>query len=224
MTHPAKVLRAARQASRSRSSSSSTKRALLDSATTLFADRGYAGTSLDEIVAASRVTKGAFYHHFPSKLALFEAVFTRLQAAAITRVRAAFESGSDPWDQARAGMRAYLDVSRESEFRRICMQEAPVALGQEAFTEAERAASLGFIHDVVAGLVDDLGPFPVDREALAAIFYGAIRASAEFVADASDPALASARVEESIDLILTALRQLGHSVGSGHAPDGRNPA
>ncbi|WP_229055098.1 TetR/AcrR family transcriptional regulator [Aeromicrobium sp. Leaf350] len=215
MTHPAKVLRAARKASgkaSGRGYSSGTKKALVQSATRLFADHGYAGTSLDEVVAASRVTKGAFYHHFPSKLALFDAVFTELQESAIRRIRSAFETESDPWEQAQAGLRAYLDVSRETEFRRICMQEAPVALGHEAFTEAERAASLGFIQDVVDRLVDTIGAVEVDREALAAVFYGAIRSSAEFVADSSDPDQASARVEEAIIVILAGLRTLGQLV------------
>ncbi|MEG9226691.1 TetR/AcrR family transcriptional regulator [Aeromicrobium sp. Sec7.5] len=215
MTHPAKVLRAARKAtgtSSGRGYSSGTKRALVQSATRLFADHGYAGTSLDEVVAASRVTKGAFYHHFPSKLALFDAVFTELQESAIRSIRAAFDAENDPWEQARAGLRAYLDVSRETEYRRICMQEAPVALGQEAFAESERAASLGFVHDAVNRLVDDIGEVAVDREALAAVFYGAIRSSAEFVAESSDPDLASARVAESIDVILTGLRTLGQLV------------
>ncbi|MFT4298542.1 MAG: TetR/AcrR family transcriptional regulator [Aeromicrobium sp.] len=211
MTHPAsKVLRAARSKSSSgRRYSSETKAALIASAARLFADHGYAGTSLDEVVAASRVTKGAFYHHFPSKLALFEAVFTGLQESAITRIGEAFASESDPWDQARIGLRAFLDVSREAQFRRICMQEAPAVLGQEAFAEAERAASLGFIHDVVNRIVDGIGATDIDREALSAVFYGAIRSSAEFVADASDPDLASERVEESINLILMGLRSLG---------------
>ena len=81
------VLRTARKTTRRQDYSSSTKRALLDSATTLFTDHGYAGTSLDEVVAAARVTKGALYHHFPSKLALFESVFFRVQEATTTTSR-----------------------------------------------------------------------------------------------------------------------------------------
>lgn len=42
----------------------------MDVASRLFAERGYAGTSLNEIIRATRFTKGAFYFHFPSKEAL----------------------------------------------------------------------------------------------------------------------------------------------------------
>ena len=54
--------------------SEATRAALLDEATRLFAQRGYAGTSLEDVAAASQVTRGAVYHHFDGKQALFEAV------------------------------------------------------------------------------------------------------------------------------------------------------
>ncbi len=61
--------------SRRQQYSASTKRALVDVAEELFTESGYAATSLDAIVAGARVTKGALYHHFSGKQALFEAVF-----------------------------------------------------------------------------------------------------------------------------------------------------
>src|SRR6266702_432282 len=53
--------------------SEATRAALLDEATRLFAERGYAGTSLEDVASASQVTRGAVYHHFEAKHALFEA-------------------------------------------------------------------------------------------------------------------------------------------------------
>src|SRR5689334_5470100 len=44
---------------------------LLDAASTLFAERGYHAASVDQIVAAAGVTKGALYGHFASKQELF---------------------------------------------------------------------------------------------------------------------------------------------------------
>lgn len=43
---------------------------LLDAAHAVVRRKGYAATSVDEICAAAGVTKGAFFHHFPSKEAL----------------------------------------------------------------------------------------------------------------------------------------------------------
>src|SRR5215471_5564610 len=60
--------------------SEATRAALLEEATTLFAERGYSGTSLEDVASASQVTRGAVYHHFASKQALFEAVLELQEA------------------------------------------------------------------------------------------------------------------------------------------------
>jgi AcrR family transcriptional regulator len=51
---------------------------LLAAATRLFADRGYDGTSVQEIVAAAGVTKGALYHYFGSKEDLLQEIYARV--------------------------------------------------------------------------------------------------------------------------------------------------
>ena len=56
---------------------SATRQRILDAAHDLVLDQGYAGTSLDRILAASGVTKGAFFHHFTSKDAMAEALFAQ---------------------------------------------------------------------------------------------------------------------------------------------------
>ena len=76
---PKPHLKHAKGTSRRAQYSASTKRALVDVAEDLFTEHGYAGTSLDAIVAGARVTKGALYHHFAGKQALFEAVFERVE-------------------------------------------------------------------------------------------------------------------------------------------------
>src|SRR3954454_9666603 len=68
--------------SRRQQYSATTKRALVNVAEELFTENGYAATSLDAIVAGADVTKGALYHHFSGKQALFEAVFNRVETDA----------------------------------------------------------------------------------------------------------------------------------------------
>lgn len=213
MSHPARVtknvLRTARKTtktSRRQDYSSSTKRALLDSATKLFTDHGYAGTSLDEVVAAARVTKGALYHHFPSKLALFENVFLRVQEATTTEIGKAINASKDPWERAETGLQKFLEVCRQPEFRRICMQEGPVALGHERWQEAEKASSYGIVQNIVEELLADLGVAERLGDAFTAVFYGAIRSASEYVSDAEDPDAASDDVQATIVALLAGLR------------------
>src|SRR5215472_13897200 len=87
--------------------SEATRAALLEEATTLFAQRGYTGTSLEDVASASQVTRGAVYHHFVSKQALFEAVLA-LQEARVTAEVLAAAATPDPWDAALLALDAYL--------------------------------------------------------------------------------------------------------------------
>src|SRR5690242_12241826 len=80
--------------------SASTKRALVDEATRLFTSQGYAATSLDAITSGARVTKGALYHHFSGKQAVFEAVFEKIENDASTHIRTALRGSRDPWEKA----------------------------------------------------------------------------------------------------------------------------
>jgi len=205
MTSPARVLRAARKGGKR---SSSTKRTLIDHAATLFGDYGYAGTSLDEVVAAARVTKGALYHHFSNKLDLFENVFADCQRDATERIQKAVSQSQDAWERARLGLREYLLICREPHYRRIVLQEGPVALGHERWHEAERAASLGIVEQIVTELLDDLDGSGEHADAFSAVFYGAIRTAGDFVADAEDPQHAAEQVEGVIGVILTGMRSL----------------
>jgi TetR/AcrR family transcriptional regulator, cholesterol catabolism regulator len=55
-----------------------TREAIIAAAVTLFAERGFAATSVQDIVAQAGVTKGAFYHHFDSKNSVFLEIYSIL--------------------------------------------------------------------------------------------------------------------------------------------------
>ncbi|MEV1241878.1 TetR/AcrR family transcriptional regulator [Nonomuraea sp. NPDC050022] len=54
------------------------RRRLLSEATRLFAERGFEGASVQEIVVAAGVTKGAMYHYFDSKDDLLHEIYARV--------------------------------------------------------------------------------------------------------------------------------------------------
>ena len=201
-----KALRAAASRPRRHEYSSSTRRALVDSATRLFTERGYAGTSLDEIVASARVTKGALYHHYAGKLGLFENVVDRAQRAATKKIDRALRRERDPWVRAEIGLRTFLEICQEPTYRRIVMQEAPVALGPERWREVERANTFGLVDKIVQDLMTDMDFDPDLVETFATIFYGAMRTAGVYVADADDAEQASTNVELVIGSILAGLR------------------
>jgi len=63
------------------------RRAILDAATPVFREHGFAAASLNQIIEASGLTKGGFYFHFPSKQALALAVLADHQQRAVDLVR-----------------------------------------------------------------------------------------------------------------------------------------
>jgi AcrR family transcriptional regulator len=106
-----------------------TREALLDTARTLFVEHGYNQAGVDAIARAARVTRGAFYHHFPDKLALFEALVIRLQAHAFERVTAAAANVIDPFERLRVGSATFLEICTEPSYRRLVIEDAPAVLG-----------------------------------------------------------------------------------------------
>ena len=177
-------------ATRRQQYSASTKRALIDVAEELFTESGYANTSLDAIVAGARVTKGALYHHFSGKQALFEAVFEQVESDASRMINKALKGKRDPWEKAQAGLRAFLEVVREARYRRIVIQEGPAVLGYERFREQEERSTFATVLDIVRSVLD-AGAWELDEEMLqtfARIFFGAMSSAGESVATADDAA------------------------------------
>jgi AcrR family transcriptional regulator len=197
-------------ASRRQQYSQSTKRALVEAALEQFSERGYAATSLDAIVAQAAVTKGALYHHFTGKQALFEAVFERVESEAARDIAETVKGVKDPWEKSAVGLRGFLDVVRDPTYRRIVMQEGPAVLGYERFREQEERTSFA----IVLGVVDDVlatGPWQLDQpmvETFSRIFFGALSSAGESVSGAEDADAAGARVEAAIGFLLLGLRRL----------------
>src|SRR4030095_7085789 len=158
--------------------SEATRTKLLGVARKLFRARGYADTSLDDIAARAGVTKGAFYHHFEDKKAIFTAVFEEaerklVEAAAaagagaavceeawrqLCEAAAAGGRGGDVWSRFRAGCRAFLEASMDPGIQRVALHDAPVVLGWEVWREIAARHSLGVIE---AGLARAIAAGPV---------------------------------------------------------------
>jgi AcrR family transcriptional regulator len=200
-------------ATRRQQYSASTKRALVDVAEELFTEAGYANTSLDAIVAGARVTKGALYHHFSGKAALFEAVFERVETDASKSINKALRGRKDPWEKAQAGLRAFLEIVQQPRYRRIVIQEGPAVLGYERFREQEERSTFGSVLDIVRSVLG-AGAWDLDEgmlQTFARIFFGAMSSAGESVATAEDPELAAWRVEAAIGFMITGFQTLADS-------------
>lgn len=188
----------------------STKQALIDVAEDLFTRQGYANASLDAIVARAEVTKGALYHHFSGKQAVFEAVFERVEARAAQTILEASNGKDDPWEKALAGLRAYLAVVQDPPYRRVVIQDGPSVLGYERFREQEERSTFAIVLGIVRSVLS-AGTWELDDAMLdtfTRIFFGALNAAGGAVAGSEEPRLAAARVEAAISFIIAGLQTL----------------
>jgi AcrR family transcriptional regulator len=185
----------------------STRQALVSSALDLFTKRGYAGTSLEAIVKRARVTKGALYHHFSGKQALFEAAFDQVETRAMDGLTEVVAGEGTAWERAMAGIQAYVGVCLEPSYQRIVIHEAPVVMGWERWREAEEHFSYGLVRAMVEALVDagEIEPLPV--EVTARILFGALSAGAETIASSPEPKKAAADVRRTIVAVMEGMRR-----------------
>ena len=187
--------------------SESTRNALVDSAVELFTKRGYAATSLDEVARRARVTKGALYHHFSGKQALFEAAFDAVESTVMGRLAETITGPGDAWERAKASVRHYITkVCLDPSYQRIVIHEGPVVMGWERWREAEDHFSFGLVRAAIQALVDsgEISDLPV--EVTARLLFGALSAAATLIAGAEDPKKAGNEVTGTIIRLLERLR------------------
>lgn len=182
-----------------------TRAALIDVATELFATNGYEATAIPAVLDAAGVSRGALYHHFESKEALFEAVLQSVEAEATLKVTRAARGATDPLDGLRRGCAAYLAMCRDPVVRRISLIDAPAVVGWERWREIDEQHSFGLIKAAIAAIAADGRVKPELIDVMAHMVLAALLEVALLVARADEGRLAIRRGQEAVDELLTAL-------------------
>lgn len=89
--------------------------AVLAAAATLFRERGYAAASVRDIAAAAGILPGSLHYRFPSKESVLRELMHRGLERAISEVRSAASSNSDPIRALRNAIRAHLRLLLEGD-------------------------------------------------------------------------------------------------------------
>jgi len=178
-----------------------TRARLVAVARRLFARRGYPGVSIDEIVQAAGVTKGALYHHFPDKQQLFQAVVEQIEKEISERLAAASSRPGDASERLRAACEAYLDACVDEEVGRIVVLDSPAVFGWDAWCKLHKGCGLDlFIERLRAVLNGDSGV-----EATAQMLLGALNVAGRVIAQANDHPSARREVGATIDRLLVGI-------------------
>lgn len=179
-----------------------TAQQVLDSATELFAERGYSAVLLDDVAHVAGVTRGAVYHHYRNKPGLFLAVAERLQHDVGDQVVAAAEaSGDDPAEQLRSGSHAFLDAITEGLAARILLVEAPAVVGWEQWRQLDAQNSAQHLREAL----EALGVPSELTDAFTAQLSGAMNEAALWVAQHRDRTAARRLAHEALDRLLSAV-------------------
>ncbi|MBW6421816.1 TetR/AcrR family transcriptional regulator [Rhizobium sp. XQZ8] len=126
-----------------------TRTALLDAARSLFVEKGYAETATPEIVAKAEVTRGALYHHFPDKKALFWAVIEREAGQVAEDIEACSAEASSAREALLQGASAYFDAMAVPGRVRLLLREAPAQFAIDSGQgedPAESGLKIGLSH------------------------------------------------------------------------------
>jgi AcrR family transcriptional regulator len=128
---------------------SATREHLVAVALRLFADHGYEGTSTAAVLREAGVSRGALYHHFANKEALFEAVYEAAQERVAQEVVAEALSAPSPLEALRAGTKAWLERVRDPVVRQVVLIDAPSVLGWQRWREIDEKHFLGTVKAVM---------------------------------------------------------------------------
>jgi AcrR family transcriptional regulator len=151
-----------------------TRSAIVDAARDLFTAKGFADTSTAEVVEAAGVTRGALYHHFADKNALFLAVFTQIEHEVDETVTAAALAGRGALDVFTRGCEALLDFVVRPDYHQVVVVDGPAVLGSAAWHDIDQAVGLTTME---AGLqaLEEAGLLRIPNSpALAVLAFGAL--------------------------------------------------
>src|SRR6202035_5105968 len=183
-----------------------TRAAIGKAAKRLFGERGFASTTIDNVATAAHVAKGAVYHHFETKEALFEAVFDEVSEDLAAEVDRAARSEKDALAAMAAGTQAYFAACSNEATGQIILRDGPAVLGWERWREID-AKHFGANFPLALPAAMEAGLIARQRvEPLARLLLGAVTEAAVACASGGDIARTGAEYARAFRSLLDALR------------------
>ena len=186
-----------------------TRRALLASARALFGEKGYAATSVDEVVRDAGVTKGALYHHFKDKDQLFRAVVEEVKGE-VTQAAATsyFETveGADALETVHHTCLAVIDAHLDPAVQRITILDARAVLDASVRRELDARYEVALLRGAFRGAMRSGIVEQQPIITLAHVVAGALTEGCALIAEADDKERARAEVGDVISRLLDGLR------------------
>lgn len=165
--------------------SAATQAALIAAARGAFVARGYAETSTPDLVEAAGVTRGALYHHFADKQALFRAVIEAESAAVAAEVEAGATDGA-AIEALLSGGEAYLAAMAVPGRTRLLLIEAPAVLGRAEADAIDARHGVRTLREGLRAAIEQKAIAPIPVEAAAKLLGAAFDRAALEIAHGGD--------------------------------------
>jgi AcrR family transcriptional regulator len=185
-----------------------TRAALVAAGRLLFGQRGFAATSVEDLARQAGGTTGALYHHFPTKAALFEAVFELVHTELMTASEQAAVRAEGVVEALAAAFEAFLDKVLEPDVQRIIITDAPAVLGPARFTELDERYAFAAIVAALRAAAATGALRADDPETLARLLLGALTRGGMLIASSADPVATRDEVAATLRALLRGLAAL----------------
>jgi AcrR family transcriptional regulator len=183
-----------------------TTEAILKAGRRLFGERGFAATTMDDIAEAAQVAKGAVYHHFATKEAVFEAVFEAVSRDLVADIERTTRSERDVLTAMVAGTQHYFAACAKGPACQIILRDGPAVLGWERWREIDAEHFGGKFPRALAAAMDAglIARQPI--EPLSRLLLGAVTEAAVACAGRADVLKAGSEYSRAFRSLLEALR------------------
>jgi len=183
-----------------------TRHHIVAEATGLFAELGYEAASIEAVLSACGISRGALYHHFAGKEALFTAVLEAEEARVAAALMASAQGKTNPLDMLRAGCSAWLHMAAsDSAVRRIVLTDAPSVVGWDVWRDIDSRYGLGMLKAAFR-LAAELGHLKQSRvDTYAHALLAVLTEMALLVARAEDQSAAAEAGWDAVELVLSRL-------------------
>lgn len=163
-----------------------TRGAIIAAASKAFGRDGFSGVSIDQIASSAGVAKGAVYHHFLSKDALFEAVLEIVSSAILSDVITAIGTGRNFWEELSLGNHAFFVACSDPARARILLLDGPAVLGWKRWRQIDRRHFGGLLRAALSRAMDEAILVRKDVEVLSRMLLGAVTEAVITCAEADD--------------------------------------
>jgi AcrR family transcriptional regulator len=182
-----------------------TRGQLVEVATRLFAEHGYEGTSIDAVLSATGVSRGALYHHFAGKAALFEAVVFAVSERVTAQLAETVRDCPDPVAALHTAAQAWVGLAGDPVIQRVVLVDAPSVLGWERWRTMDEGRTLGAMR-VMLQAVSAAGRLPAELvDPFAHMILAALDEITLVIARAPDSAAAVTEGRAAVEELLSRL-------------------